>query len=424
MSDMVDFYQQHIPFSKTPWLHALQKNAHADFMHLGFPTRRHEEWKYTQLDAFLKESFVPATANTSPTPVSDVPLGDKIYILNGEVMMDKTLAANWPKGVIVTSLLDAATHHAEKLEAYLGQILPHDHAFQALNTAMLQTGVFIYVPENVKIPNPIVLVHRQDHAHQAVHSRIVVAAQSNSELCLIEDYQGSDVVYFTNTMTEIYAAAKAQVTHLKIQRESNKAYHVGHFAAQQETESSVSTHAFSLGGKLVRSDVSIRLSEPFATSLLNGVYIPLKGQHIDHHTVVHHDVPDCSSQQDYKGIIANHARAVFNGKVIVPKGAQHTLAKQQNKNLLLGEQAEIDTKPQLEIYADDVVCTHGATVGQLDEEALFYFATRGIKEEQARQFLIQAFMAENLRFISNNVLSEWIDQLITNVTEQLGQDYE
>ena len=199
-------------------------------------------------------------------------------------------------------------------------------------------------------------------------------------------------------------AASAKLTHYKIQRESKAAYHLGHLAVKQSAHSQFASHSLSLGGKLVRSDISMYLQEEHAHCLMNGIYAPSEGQHVDHHTTVNHLVPNCSSEQDYKGILTGRSRAVFNGKVIVAKDAQHTDAKQQNKNLLLSANAEIDTKPQLEIFADDVLCSHGATVGQLDEEALFYLATRGIGRLEASHYLIHAFAQDNLRLIPNREL--------------------
>ena len=211
---------------------------------------------------------------------------------------------------------------------------------------------------------------------------------------------------------------KAQCVHYKIQREGKLACHIGHVAVNQLAHSEFASHSFSFGGKLVRSDLSINLLQEYAQCLMNGIYIPNEGQHVDHHTIVNHLLPNCRSKQDYKGILNGHARAVFNGKVVVAKDAQHTDASQQNKNLLLSANAEIDTKPQLEIFADDVLCSHGATVGQLDEEALFYLATRGIDKIEASRYLVHAFTEENLRLIPKQKLAAWVGNLIT---QQLGK---
>ncbi|MDP3562727.1 MAG: Fe-S cluster assembly protein SufD [Legionellaceae bacterium] len=427
MSECTDFYQQQAQrlVSATDWLASLQKDALTDFVQLGFPSRDDEDWKYTSTDSFLKQSFVqpPASEHLDKHAVAvvatgrqtDAPVGMKIALVNGVVIALDSLAKSLPPGVIVQPLNQAIHEHPEKIKPYLGKILQHEHGFQALNTAMLGFGLFIYVPQNVCLAEPLLLTHWQTTADQATFLRHVIVAETGSSLCVIEDYQGEATSsYFTNTMTEVYAAPQAKVTHYKIQRESKLAYHVGHIAVKQAASSQFDSHLVSLGGQWSRSDVTIHLSESNARCLLNGIYATADGQHMDHHTLINHTVPDCFSEQDYKGILTGHSRAVFNGKVFVAQKAQRTQAKQQNKNLLLSKTAEIDTKPQLDIYADDVTCTHGATVGQLDEEALFYFATRGIDAAEASRYLIQAFAASNLQAINHSPLSSWMSGLLSH----------
>ncbi len=426
MSELLDFYQQQAVarLSTIPWLTHLQENALADFARLGFPTRHDEEWKYTKVDTLVQQRFSreeTTDANTAGV-LTDAPVNLNVALINGVAVGSTALAASLPAGAIIRPLFEALTMHAEKIKPYLGQILQHAHGFHALNTAMLHNGLFIYLPAGVCLEEPLLISHYQDRENQAVHIRHIVIAEAGSRVSLVEDYQGdADCSYFTNTVTEIYAAANATVNHYKVQRESKLAYHIGHLSAKQETGSQVNSHSFSFGGKLVRSDITIHLQQPRARCMMNGIYAPADGQHVDHHTVVTHEVPDCSSEQDYKGILTGHSRAVFNGKVIVAKGAQHTSAKQQNKNLLLSANAEVDTKPQLEIFADDVICTHGATVGQLDEDALFYMAARGIGRAEAASFLTQAFAAENLRTVANTPLSDWLGNLLN---QQLRKGHE
>ena len=248
-----------------------------------------------------------------------------------------------------------------------------------------------------------------------MYIRHLVILEEGSSASLIEDYQGDEhTCYVSNTITEVSLAAHTKLTHYKIQRESKMAYHMGHIAVKQAKGSQLDSHLFSVGGKWVRSDMTIELQEPDAQCLMNGIYTPADLQHMDHHTLVVHEAPSCRSEQDYKGILSGRSRAVFNGRVIVAKGAQHTEAKQQNKNLLLSKNTEIDTKPQLEIFADDVICTHGATVGQLDEEALFYLATRGIGRADASRYLVRAFAAENIRTMGNTTLAEWVGTLLND----------
>ena len=417
MSDCVDFYQKQARAgaSTTPWVARLQEEARQELISKGFPTRHHEDWKYTSTEAFLKQRFVfnstssveHAANSKLNVPIAHIPLA----VVNGTL----TVTPNLPLGVVVLPIAEAIERMPEKIKPYLGQILTAEHAFHALNTAMLQHGLFIYIPKNACLDEPLWLSHWQDKALQAVNLRHIVVAESGSRVTLIEDYAGlASACYFTNTITEIHLAPNAAVTHYKIQRESKLAYHVGHLAVKQAAQSQFNSHSISIGGKWMRSDITIKLDEPNARCLMNGLYVPGDGQHMDHHTLVHHAVPDCQSVQDYRGILKGQSRAVFNGRVVVAEGAQHTDAKQQNKNLLLSMNAEIDTKPQLEIFADDVICTHGATVGQLDEDALFYLATRGIEREEASRYLMGAFMIENIRLLVNEKLAAWISILLND----------
>lgn len=422
MNEMLDFYQQQAlaMTSTTPWLAQMQNHALEAFNRQGFPTRHHEEWKYTSLDSLLKQAFTSGivTSHDRLECSTDLPVQHSVLIHNGLMAHEPDWMNHLPKGVLLMPLSLALMTHEDLIKSYLGTVLHQEHAFHALNTAMIHNGIFLYVPEGVCIEEPIALVHQHDEAFQAVHLRHVIIAGAKSKATVIEMYQGeASCCYFTNTVTELSLGEGAQLTHYKIQRESKNAYHIGHVAAKLEADSEFSSHSLSLGGKLVRSDLTIDLKAEGARCLMNGIYAPGEGQHVDHHTLVSHLVPYCTSEQDYKGVLTGRSRAVFNGKVIVAKDAQHTDAKQQNKNLLLSSQAEIDTKPQLEIFADDVLCSHGATVGQLDEDALFFFATRGIGRAEASQYLIQAFAKDNLKRIPHSQLAEWMGTLLM---QQLG----
>lgn len=416
--NLKDFYQQQAEqyVLDIPWLKSLQSQAATDFARLGFPTRSHEEWKYTALDAWLQHPFVskPVKGIYQAVKQYEAPiLAYSVHLHNGEVVGDDALAQLLPAGVIVQSLRKALEEHAEKIQPYLGQILSHQHGFHALNTAILQSGIFVYCPPHTHLELPLIIRHWQDEPNQAVYSRHIVLAEQKSKLNLIELFEGqADCSYMTNSVTEVYAAEGSNVTHYKVQRESLSACHISHLEIVQHEHSQVHSHSLSLGGKLVRSDTTIHMRQPKARCLLNGIYALHDAQHIDHHTEIRHEVSDCESEQDYKGIIAGHSRAVFNGKIWVAKDAQHTKARQKNDNVLLSAQAEIDTKPQLEIYADDVTCAHGATVGQLDDDALFYLATRGIGTQEASRYLLQAFTAHNIRTITNEPIAHWFNQLM------------
>lgn len=423
MNEKLDFYQKQAQgrLSTLPWLEAMQKKALSELCQWGFPTRHDEEWKYTPVDELLTHEFSTTSKPTQHAPqVSDSPLKQGLTLHNGMIFGLEKLTKQLPKGVLVMPLSTAISQCPELITPYLGSILQPEHGFHALNTAMIQEGVFIYVPAGIVVEEPILLAHSQDNMNQAVYWRHVLVAEQNSQFSIVEDYQGPEgLCYFTNTVTEVCLAKDARLTHYKIQRESFKSYHVGHIAVKQAQSSQFESHSFSLGATLARSDLSMDLDEEHARCLMNAVYLTTQDQQVDHHTTVNHKVPNCLSEQDYKGVLSGRARAVFNGKIKVSKDAQHTCAKQQNKNLLLSKYAEINTKPQLEIFANDVVCSHGATVGQLDEDALFYLATRGIDRQQASHYLIQAFTIENLRLIRHSTIASWIEELLMKQVEAL-----
>lgn len=420
MSDTITYYGQQAQKEQSThaWLASLQSQALKTLEEKGFPSRHDEDWKYTPVLPWLKEPFV-----YQRQPAVDLervddnrPQGQCVVLYNGTVLNHQELAL--PAGVLLLPLSLALQEHAALVQSYLGQAIESTHGFHALNTAFIQAGIFLYIPEGVVIETPLLFLHWQDKAMQSIQLRHVIVAQANAQATIIEEYQGiGQEVYFTNTITEMWLAAQAEVTHYKIQRESKKAYHIGHLAVKQKAKSTFASHSLSLGAALARSDLSIYLEEGQASCLMNGIYAPGDGQHVDHHTKVHHLVPHCVSEQDYKGILQGRAKGVFNGTVYVAPDAQQTKAGQQNKNLLLSPQAEINTKPQLEIFADDVVCSHGATVGQLDEEALFYLASRGIGKAQAHQYLVHAFAKDNLRLIPHKDWADWMTDLLL---QQLG----
>lgn len=412
MSDYVEVYQQqaHACQSSLPWLAAMQNRGLIDFKCLGFPSRHQEEWKYTRTDEFLQHVFVRPLGRTAFS-VKQGTSPSQLSLLDAEKMLST-------HGIIIKPLQQACEEHPDLIQDHMGQVLQHQHGFQALNTAMLRDGLFIYVPPQVHLDTPIYIAHEQIGDHQASYLRHLIIADTNSRVTVIETYHGeSGSCYLTNTVSEISLKAGASVTHYKLQAESNAAYHVGHLAVQQAADSRFESHLLAFGAKWGRSDLTIELAAPNASCLMNGIYAPNNAQHLDQYTVVHHKAPNCRSEQDYKGVLTGYGRAVFNGKIVVEKGAQHTEAKQQNKNLLLSAHAEINTKPQLDIFADDVICTHGATVGQLDDEALFYFSARGIGVDEASRFLIKAFAADNLQRLGDAVFVNWMTDLFN---QQIG----
>lgn len=353
------------------WVLERRKQAQTNLERLGFPTRHDEDWKYTSTEPWLKQQFKPAKKPA------------------------KLVLKQVPKGVKVLPMSEALVSCSDLMKPYFGQVMQQTHGFHAQNLACFTAGFLVYVPEHVQCAEPLHIVYNASEDMQCI--RHLVIAETSSELKLIETYESTESApYFTNVMTEVVVGERALISHLKIQREAEHAFHVGEVAVNQSAYSRFESHSLSLGAKWARSDTTVAFDGPYASCLMNGIYMPTKDQHIDHHTTMKHNVAHCVSEQDYKGILKDSARAVFNGKVQVAVGAVKTEAKQYNKNMLLSSDAEIDTKPELQILTDDVICAHGATVGQVDEEALFYLATRGIENELAHRYLMRAFLADNL----------------------------
>ncbi|WP_367605971.1 Fe-S cluster assembly protein SufD [Legionella sp. W05-934-2] len=418
MSEVVEFYRQQATNNQTAidWLARKQQSAIQKLVQGGFPSRRDEDWKYTSTDQWAGHRFSDKpTACEQPMAHSPCPLNTDMVIdvINGEIDVNQLDSFNLPEGVVCLPLRHAAEQYPELVQTYLATILAEEHGFHYLNTAYLKSGLFLYLPEQVQISSPIILRHTNSRLGQNIQLRHVIALSKASQASVVEYYQGAHQVdYFTNSITEVHLAESSILYHYKIQCESKAAYHVGHIAVRQMTNSQYQNHSLSLGGALVRSDLTINLDESQAQCLMNGIYAPGMSQHVDHHTTVFHHVSDCQSRQDYKGILQGDGHGVFNGRVVVSPGAVKTDAQQQNKNLLLSPRAEIDTKPQLEIFADDVVCSHGATVGQLEEDALFYLETRGINRAEASRYLIHAFASENLASVPHSELKDWMTELL------------
>lgn len=332
----------------------LRKRAAEHFESRGFPTTRDEEWRFTNVAAIARTPFAAAapTANRY-------------------------------------SLRDALETHPELIEDYLGRFASIEaNPFVALNTSTFEDGAFIHVPANSVVSEPIWIDYNAS-ANRTTHPRNLIVAGPNAQVRVVERYSGTGK-YFTNSVTEIVVGENAVVEHVKLQEESLDAFHVSTIQVEQARNSNFKSHNISLGGLLVRNDVNARLATG-CEGTVNGLYLANGKQHIDNHTAIDHAHPHADSHELYKGILDGHSSAVFNGKIYVRKDAQKTDAKQTNKNLVLSENATINTKPELQILADDVKCTHGATVGQLDEEALFYLRARGIAQPEARNLLIYAF---------------------------------
>lgn len=391
--------------SDPAWLRRLRKSAMKRFTELGFPTTRNEDWKFTNVAPIAKFPFAVKLAASSEKDGLTVAtleraaytIGDatQLVFVNGSYAPELSSLRSLPDGVRVTSLAAALHAHGDLLERHLARYAAfQDYAFTALNTAFLGDGAFIHLPRGTTVEAPIHLLFVTTAAAEGTvsHPRNLILAEAESQVTLVESYVGlEEEVYFSNAVTEIVASKGSVLDHYKVQRESREAFHVATLKVHQQYGSSFSSHYLGFGGALVRNEVRAALDDEGCECTLNGLYLGADQQHLDNHTVIDHAKPRCASHELYKGILDGKAHGVFNGKIFVHQDAQKTDAKQTNKTLLLSDDAVINTKPQLEIYADDVKCTHGATVGQLDADAIFYLRSRGVGHQEARSLLTFAF---------------------------------
>jgi Fe-S cluster assembly protein SufD len=319
-----------------------------------------------------------------------------------------------PKGVQVGSLAQA--FNSKNVEQHLGRYLNIQRdAFCALNTAYIEDGAYVYVPRRTVVEHPVSLlfISIAGDTPQMSHPRNLIVAEEQSEVNIVEDYVSFGTgVFFSNVVSELVAGAGAVVSHHMLEREDRQAYNISTLRTQQGRDANVSSHSMLLGGALVRNNVHPVLAGEGGDCLINGLFVGSGTQHLDNYMLVEHASPHCSSRQFYNGILDERAHGVFHGRIIVHKDAQKTDAKQTNRNLLLSDDAQIDTKPQLEIYADDVKCTHGATIGQVEENALFYLRSRGIDEASARRLLLLAFASECLERIKNREVRDYVANVV------------
>lgn len=393
-------------------IHAVRKAAITRFAELGFPTTRDEEWRHTDVSPIVETQFRHLTDQEQPRVPSkalqrfalDHLRASRVVFVNGRFAKELSSLSSLPTGTKVGSLNSALQTDSEFVKKHLAKYAGFEaNAFTALSTAFMHDGAFIYVPKGVVIENPIHLVFLStDHETEFIsHPRNLIIVEENSQVSIIESYVAlSGNTYFTNAVSEIVLGESAVVDHLKIQEESESAYHVATMHVYQNRASTFTSHSLAFGGAIARNNVIAVLDGEGSECTLDGLYLAMGEQLVDNYTTIDHAKPHCASHELYKGILAGRAKGVFNGKIRVRKDAQKTDAKQTNKNLLLSDEARIDTKPQLEIFANDVKCTHGATVGQLDQEAMFYLRSRGLGEEVARDMLIHAFASDVLERIA------------------------
>ncbi len=387
------------------WFHSARRDALERFGELGFPKTDQEDWRFTNVAPLVGTTFGLAESH----PVEDVEealldftLGQwkrsRLIFINGRFSPPLSTLQSLPKGAEVKSLAAAMKENRDLVEPHLAKVVAHqDNAFAALNLAFLADGAFIHLADHCIVEDPIHLLYfsTSNGAPTVCHPRNLIVAGKASQAKIVESYVGREgETYFTNAITEVVAGDDAVIDHYKLQRESTNAFHTATIKFQQGRGATVSNHSISLGGGLVRNDIHSVLQGEGGDCTLNGIYVARGQQLMDHHTVIDHAEPHCSSRELYKGILDDKSRAVFNGRVVVRPDAQKTDSQQTNRNLLLSDEALVNTNPQLEIYADDVKCAHGATIGQLNADALFYLRSRGIDEETARTLLIHGFLAD------------------------------
>ena len=396
------------------WLEDQRLKALSQFSEQGFPSSHEEEWRYTNVSAIEKKKFSP-TINKTKNLVDiewlklyQLQEAWSVVLVDGHFSAELSSLEDLPVDVLVMGMADALQKLPETLENYINQSVNIDeNSFIAFNTAWFTDGLFVSVNAKRILEKPIQVLHVATQQDVLAATRTVIILDKMAEASIIETYVGYDNAYLSSTVTEVFVGQNAHLTLYKMQCESEKAYHFGGIYVKQDRDAHFTHHNFAFGALLARSDIHTDLDHASECEL-NGLYLGVKRQHIDSHTRINHIKPHGISRELYKGVLDDRARGVFQGRVIVAKDAQQTDSQMNNRNLLLSDDAEADSKPQLEIYADDVKCGHGVTVGQLDEKSIFYLQSRCIDEEAARNILTFAFANEMVDRIKIKVLHEMI----------------
>lgn len=426
MQELIDnYHSQHQEFSDLNqpqvWLGEMQRQGLTRLGEIGFPTMADENWRYTNVKPLLKQAFNVVTHSEKKLSSDQLNAYNidgldslKIVIVDGQFDADLS-SRRIPEGLTLKSLSEMLDDHAEHAASYINQLLPEStHGFMALNTAFVRNGVWIETEEGVVVEQPLELIFiSTGEDHSLVQPRNLIIAAEKSQFKVIERYLSlNDNKTMTNTVSEIYCGANANIEHVRIQQESRGVNHISGTFVKLEQRAQFSTSTITLGGNLTRNDLRCQISGSEAHSNMYGLYAANQRQHVDNFTQVEHQVANCTSDELYKGVLDDRSRAVFHGRIYVAQDAQQTDAYQNNRTLLLSSDAEIDTKPQLEIYADDVKCSHGATIGQLNEEYMFYLRSRGVEKSKARRMLTFAFVKQALGAISIEPLKVYLeDQL-------------
>ena len=431
-----DRVRDRLPGAAASWLSSLRREAIGSFASQGFPSVRDEDWKYTSVLPVLRERLEPVLSDETATDSAVLESlfaraagarGASVCLVFVDGCLHSGLSrVDTRKGVSVTSLRERLQGDPAPLEPWLGKYLPSaTNGFTALNTAFLDDGAVIEIGNGVALQEPIHVVHLATKRESAyvTHPRGLILAGEGSSAVVIEHHIGdAGALYLTNAASEFVLQRSANLAHVRIQDEAATAFHVARIQVEQAAGSFFTSHAFGFGAALSRTDIAVRLGGEEAECLLAGLYAVDGSRHVDHHLMVDHASPRTRSNQLYKGVLEDSSRGVFTGRVVVRAGSQKIQAAQSNPSLLLGRGAVAETRPQLEIYADDVACKHGATIGRLSEDALFYLLSRGIESAEARRILVSGFAAEVVEGVASLDLREVLAQVIADRMGDLGRD--
>ena len=407
-------------FNEIAEIAELRKNAIGKFAELGFPSLRDEDWRFTNINPISKGKFRingignGIDADTLKTFIFNDLDAYLLVFVNGKFVNELSDINDIPDGVTISSLSVAIDESRELLSENIGKFLNFENeAFNALNTSFFEDGLFINVPDSVTVSKPVhALYITHDDENSLVNPRNLIIMGSNSNLKVIEHYVStSDDAYLSNVVSEVYVGENSELEHYLLEFESKKAFNISTLRVQQEKYSNIKSHSILFGGAIVRNNVHPVLAGEGGNSLINGLYMSNGRQHMDNFMRVEHASPHCESRQIYNGVLDESSRGVFHGRIIVHEGAVKTDAKQTNRNLLLSDTAQIDTKPQLEIYNDDVKCTHGATIGQMDENAIFYLQSRGIPKKEAKTIMVKGFTGESFSNMTLEPLRNYLEKL-------------
>ena len=408
-----------LPGQNVDWLQQVRKTALLTLSEKGFPHKKHEDWKYTNIQPLLEQEFV--LSNSACIGLMDEDIKHlflrfdedcRIVFVNGRFAPQLSVFRYDKSQFEINSLAKVIAEQPNLLQPYLARSVDTaEHGFNALNTASINDGLYLHINKNVQIREPIHVLYLTTAVDGLlVLPRNLILLDNHAEATVVEHYASlGNANMLVDAVSETMLALGAKLEHIKIQQESSNSSHIASHSVLQQRDSQFFSYVISSGGKLVRSDIHARLVERGGECVLNGVYIADESQHMDFHTFIEHAAPACVSRQDYRGVLDDRSRVVFNGRVYVHRDAQQSNAEQSNKTLLLSDKTEIDSKPQLEIFADDVKCSHGATVGQLDEDMLFYLRSRGLDPQTARGFLIKGFTDKVLQQMQNSLLRKRIE---------------